>query len=322
MTTNILFLGINRLSTSLGLVMKKNATNIDRAGYDPDISNIRAAIEAGALDRSVETLSEGVKKADVILYALPTGNMLDVIDSICQDIKRECFFVDLNPIGQDTFSQVAKVLPDPAGFIAWFAALNPKYMVDVESGPDGAQEDLFHDSHVFIAGDVNTHPEALKLGNDLAVLAGAKPLNTEPEELAGILALGLDLPLLISAVTTSLVTSQPGWNEARKLAGFNFDQISRLLESPDNQVTPESRMLVNRKNLQRLLSLMIEQLSQIHADLDEDNSQEFEPVIRNAVLARQIWQKQRTTMSWFEQGQVKPEAPLKMTERLFGKRHK
>jgi prephenate dehydrogenase len=319
MATNLLILGMNRLSTSLGLVMK-NGNNIHRIGFDPDISNTRAALSAGALDQIVETLSEGVKSADVILYALPIGKMVEVFDSIRQDLKPGCYLVDLNPIGQDTIRQVSKVLPDSTRFIAWFAALNPKYIMDVESGPGGAQEDLFHNSHVYIAGDINAHPEALKLGNDLAVLAGAKPLNTEPEELSGILALGVDLPLLISAVTTGLVTSEPGWNEARKLAGFNFDHISRLLESTENQVTPESRIHINRKNIQRLLSLMIEQLSEIYTSLDEDSPKELGRVIHNAALARQIWQKQRATMSWLDQDRIRSEPLPSMGERLFGKR--
>jgi prephenate dehydrogenase len=322
MTTNILFLGMNRLSTSLGLAMKKNKENLNRMGYDPDVNNTKYAIESGALDRSVEIIAEGAKSADVIIYALPIGNMLEVLDSLRQDLKQGCFIVDLNPIGSDTFNQVSKVLPDPNSFIAWFAALNPKTMMDLESGPRNAQEDLFQGSHVYIAGDFNTHPEALKLGNDLAVLAGALPLNTEPEELAGILALGIDLPLLVSAVTTRLLTSEPGWNEARKLAGLNFNQLSSPLDLPDNQATPDSRMRANRKNLQRLLSLLIDHLSQIHTELDDDESKELAQVVNNAVLARQIWYKQRTTMSWLEQDQVKPQAIPGFSERLLGKRRK
>jgi prephenate dehydrogenase len=321
MATNLLILGMNRISSSLGLVMK-NGNNLHRIGFDPDISRTREALGVGALDQIVESLPEGAKIADVILYALPVGKMVGVIDSIRQDLKSGCYLVDLNPIGQDTFSQVAEVLPDPTRFIAWFAALNPKYVVGIESSPGDAQEDLFHNSHVYIAGDINAHPEALKLGSDLAVLAGAKPLNTEPEELAGILALGVDLPLLVSAVTTGLVTSEPGWNEARKLAGFNFDHFSRLLGSAENQSTPESRIHANRKNIRRLISLMIEQLSEISTSLDDDNPKELGLVIHNAALARQIWQKQRATMSWLEQDQVRSEPLPTMSERLFGKRRK
>jgi hypothetical protein len=39
MATNLLILGMNRLSTSLGLVMK-NGNNIHRIGFDPDISGL------------------------------------------------------------------------------------------------------------------------------------------------------------------------------------------------------------------------------------------------------------------------------------------
>jgi prephenate dehydrogenase len=311
MTTNILFLGMNRISTSLGLAMRKNMENLKRTGFDPEIANTRIAVQAGALDQSCEHPNAYVNDADVILYALPAGQMVDLIGKISQDIKRGCFVVTMNPIGHDTFNQVVRLLPDPKAFIAWVPAINPKYIQDGESGPGSAREDLFHGSHVYVAGDFQTHPEALKLGNDLAELASSYPINIEPEELAGILALDHDLPLLVSAITTSLITSEPGWNEARKLAGFDFARFSSLLELPENQALPETQMIANRMNLQRLLNKLIEQLSDIHGELDDPESKVIGQTLRNAIMARQIWQKQRESMSWFEQIQGKPEKPGK-----------
>jgi prephenate dehydrogenase len=322
MTTNILFLGMNRISTSLGLAMKKNNEKLSRTGYDPELANTQTALQAGAIDHAVENLQAGVKNADVILYGLPAGKMADVIGVISSDMKQGCFLVNINPIGHDTFSQVARLLPDPRAIIAWIPAVNPKYIMDGESGPGSAQEDFFHGGHVYIAGDFQTHPETLKLGNDLAALAGAYPINIEPEELAGILALDHDLPLLISALVTSLVTSEPGWNEARKLAGFDFARLSSLLELPENQALPETQMVANRRNLQRLISKMMERLSDIRDELDDPDSKQIGDVLRNAIMARQIWQKQRETMSWFEQFQGKQEKPGNIIDRLIGKRIK
>jgi prephenate dehydrogenase len=322
MATKILLMGLNRISTSLGLCFKKGSDLVVCSGFDPEIAVSKAALKLGAVDQITESMSDGVKWADVILYALPSGKMLEVIKSIRPDIKSGCFFVDMNPIGHDTFSQVSEVLPDPKAFIAWVPALNPKYLAEGDSGPESAREDLFQHSHVYIAGDFQTHPEALKLGNDLAKLAGSLPLNIEPQELAGILALSHDFPSLVAAVATRLTTSESGWNEARKLAGFEFNQLSGILSALENQIAPEARFFANRHNLQRLLALMIEELQIIHACLDEDQAADFTDAINNAILARQLWQKQRTTMSWFEYGQIKPEAPQSMTERLLGKRRK
>jgi prephenate dehydrogenase len=322
MTTHILILGLNRTSTSLGMVMKKSADLIERAGFDPDPSAIKKALHLGAMDRTVESLNTGCKDADIILYSLPEGQMLEVIKAIRQDIKPGCVFIDTNPIGHDTFMQVSQVLPDPNAFIAWVPAFNPKYMLEQDAGPASAQEDLFLNSHVYIAGNTNTRPVALNAGGDLAILARALPLFIEPDELAGILALSHDFPRLMATVITRLTTSEPGWNEARKLAGYDFDSLSAPLTSFEDQGTPEIHLHANRKNLQRLIVLMIQELQQIHEYLDDDMHQELGKLVKNTILARQIWTKQRMDMSWLEKQPVNPDEPHSITELMFGKRRK
>jgi prephenate dehydrogenase len=318
MTTDILFLGLNRISTSLGLAMKSNE-NIIRTGYDPEPGNMQTALQAGAIDQAVQDPKSGVNAADVILYALPPGRLVEVIKMISPEIKHGCFIVDMNFIGHETFNQVVKHLPDPKAFIVWIPAINPKYMSDGLSSPENAQVDYFHGGHVYVAGDYETHPEALKLGNDLAKLAGSYPINIEPEELAGIVAITHDLPLLISALVTNLVANEPGWNEARKLAGVDFARLSSLLEIPENQLFPERQMISNRNNLQRLINKAMEQLSDIRDTLEDPDPKVLGEMMHNSIIARQIWQKQRETMSWFEQIQGKLEKPGNIVDRLLGK---
>ncbi|MGA9397668.1 MAG: prephenate dehydrogenase/arogenate dehydrogenase family protein, partial [Anaerolineaceae bacterium] len=268
MTTNILILGMNRTGVSLGLTMKKSAELIERTGFDPDYSVVKAAIQMGALDRTIESLTAGIKDADIIIYSLPSAQILEVVKAIRSEIKPGCVFIDITPIGHDTFAQLSQALPDPDAFIAWVPALNPKYMLEQDLGPASAHEDLFLNSHVYIAGEINTRPVVLKAGGDLAILAGALPLYTEPDELAGLLALSQDFPRMIATVITRLTTSEPGWNEARKLGGYDFDSISAPLTSFENQGAPEIPLYANRKNLQRLIMMMIQELQQIHATLD------------------------------------------------------
>ncbi len=322
MTTNILILGLNRTSVSLGMTMKKSADLLKRTGFDPDSSAVKSAIQMGALDQTSGSLITGVKDADIIIYALPAGQILDVIKAIRSDIKTGCVFVDANPIGHDTFAQLSQALPDPNSFIAWIPTFNPKHSFEQGHGYADAQIDLFLDSHVFIAGDINTRPVALKAGGDLAILAGALPIYTEPDELAGILALSYDFPRLMAVVITKVSTSEPGWNEARKIAGYDFDSLSAPLTSYENQGTPETPLYTNRRNLQRLIEIMIRELQEIHTSLDIENNPELGSAIKNAIVARQVWHKQRMNMSWLEKGPVNPDAPHSLTEMMFGKRRK
>ncbi|MGA9398570.1 MAG: hypothetical protein WBV22_09970, partial [Anaerolineaceae bacterium] len=58
------------------------------------------------------------------------------------------------------------------------------------------------------------------------------------------------------------------------------------------------------------------------ATLDIENNPELSATIKNAILARQIWHKQRMDMSWLEKRTINPDAPHSMTEMMFGKRRK
>lgn len=322
MTTNVLLLGMNRISMSLGLAMKKSSDLIKRMGFDPDNSILKAALQKGALDQAVESLTAGIKDADIIIYSLSAGQILEVVKSIRTDIKPGCVFIDTNLIGHDTFPQLLQILPDPNAIIAWVPAINPKYMQEVDTGVDSAHEDLFLNSHVYIASDINTRPVALKVGEDLAILGGALPLFIEPDELAGILALSYDFPRLMAAVITKLITSESGWSEARKIAGYDFDNLSAPLTSFEIQSSPENPLYSNRTTLQRLIMIMIQELEQMHSALDLENNKELGASIKNAVISRQVWSKQRMDMSWLEKRPLNPDEPHSISQLFFGKRRK
>jgi hypothetical protein len=195
-------------------------------------------------------------------------------------------------------------------------------MQDQDFGPESAHEDLFHNSHVYITGEINTRPAVLSAGSDLAILAGALPLFIDSDELAGISALGQDYPRLMAMTITRLLTSEPGWNEARKIAGFDFDSMSTPLTSFENQGNPEIPLYMNRKHLQRLIVLTIQALRELHDSLDVIDNRELGGTIKNTILARQLWKKQRLEMSWLEKRPIDPNAPHSVTELVFGKRRK
>ncbi len=322
MTTKIQILGMNRISVSLGMTMKKSGDLIERTGFDPDYSLVKTAIQMGAMDRMAGSLTDGGKDADIIIYALPPGQILEVVKIIQADIKPGCVFINLNPIGHDTFAQLSQALPDPNSIIAWVPALNPKYIQEQDSGPDSAHDDLFLNSHVYIAGEINTRPVVLKAGSDLAILSGALPLFIDPDELAGILALSQDFPRLMSVIVTKLITSESGWIEARKIAGYDFEHLSTLLDSLENQGNPGLPLNMNRKHLQRLIVLMIHELQEVHDSLDIVNNPELGLSIKNTLLARQLWKKQRMEMSWLEKRPIDPDAPHSISEMMFGKHRK
>lgn len=317
MTTKIIFLGLNRISLSLGLALKKSEKLVERIGFDPDLSTQKLAIKMSAMDKIVETLDQRIQEADVILYALSAGKLKDVLRHIQGKCKPGCVLVNLELIGHDTFETISTEYADPRAHIAWVPAINPKYLDQDGDDPASACPDLFGNSHVYIAAMPDTNPEAIRLGGDLAVLTGAFPLYIDPDELAGIIALSHDYPRLISMVMTHLLTSDAGWNEARKLAAHDFMVATSAIQSYEPDTEPQISLHANRKNLQRLVAQTIERLQDLQTSLDDEEGQDLNQSIKNALLARQLWIKQRNELSWLEKGPLNPKAPHSITEALF-----
>jgi prephenate dehydrogenase len=298
MTVQITILGLGQVGTSIGLALANKKEAIVRVGNDRDPGIARRSQKMGAVDQIQFNLPSAVSKADAVILCLPVDEIKNTLEVIVKDLKEGCVLIDTSPVKVGVAAWASQLLPKERFFVTMTPSLNPAYLEESAHGIDAAHADLFQNSLMAITSLPDTQADALKLATDLATLLGATPFFTDPYESDGLLAAVHLLPHLLAAALVEATTSQPGWGEARKMAGQAYARVSYPLLEPLETEFFGQAALLNKANTVRVLDNAIAALQGLRKAVADENEDELTRRIRAAVEARAVWQVQRQKGDW------------------------
>ena len=149
-----------------------------------------------------------------------------------------------------------------------------------------------------ITSPPGTHPGAIQLASDLATMMGGVPFFVDPYEADGLAASTNTLPLLAAAALLHATQDQPGWREARKLAGKAFAQGTRPAEMLSGKNSYGAEAVLNRDNVMRVLDDMIANLSEVREMVEQGETEALHQYLSQAQEGRELWLKQRFSADW------------------------
>jgi prephenate dehydrogenase len=269
-----------------------------RMGNDREPSITRRAQKMGAVDQTQFNLPASVKKADVVMLCVPVDEIKFTLETIAPDLKEGCVVIDTSPVKVGVAEWAKQLLPKDRYFVTMTPTLNPAYLEETAVGINAAHADLFKNSLMVITSLPGTDADALKLATDLAMLLGGTPYFADAYESDGLMAAVHLLPHLMAAALVDSTTNQPGWNEARKVAGQAYARVSYPLLDPLEAQFYGQTALLNKTNTLRVLDNVIASLRAMRQSLADDNEEELAQRIRGAVDARGSWQIQREKSDW------------------------
>ena len=164
-----------------------------------------------------------------------------------------------------------------------------------------------------------THADAIKLATDLTTLLGANPYFADSLEADGLLAYTHFLPELISAALVNTVIDQPGWREARKLAGQQFYEVTNPIINLDEVKILGQGAILNRGNVIRMLDQFILSLQDLREKIAQQDQAGLTKLMTHALEGRLNWWHERQRGNW--EGSSTDAAPMprnNMFGRLFG----
>ena len=144
---------------------------------------------------------------------------------------------------------------------------------------------------------------------DFCRLLGAKPMLTDMLESDGLMATVHVLPQLTAAALLNATIGQPGWLEARKLAGRPFAGVTSGMAYHDDAASLCEAVLANQTSTVHALDILMAALKGLRDDIEQGNAEGVSERLHEASKDREAWLDERGEVAWLNEGGDQEETP-------------
>jgi prephenate dehydrogenase len=318
MTVQMTVIGLNQVGVSLGLAVKAANAPITLVGCEPDPQAEQKAQKMGAFEKTVHKLSAAVENADIVVMCLPVDEVHKSLETIAPSLKEGAVVLETSALKTAAFDWAARLLPAERYLLAFTPTLNPIYLNESSHGIENAHADLFVNSAFLIGSNETTDPDAVRLAADLAVLVGARPYFSDPEEAEGLTALVHHLPQISAAALYKAMEGQPGWREARKIGSRLLVDALSALENLDERKEFGQALLLNSQNSIRVIDVLIDQLVEMRDLIASQDRESLKKYFETAIEGRALWLEKRKSSDWESSQMPDITNSQSMSGKLFG----
>ncbi|MCL6555552.1 MAG: prephenate dehydrogenase/arogenate dehydrogenase family protein [Burkholderiales bacterium] len=243
----VVIFGIGLIGGSLALALREAGSVKRVIGFGRDAENLRIAREAGVIDEIGSDAAQ-VAEADVVVLAVPVGQMGGVMAAIAPHLAPHTVITDVGSTKQDVIALARTHLKDR---LARFVPAHPIAGAE-KSGVRAARADLFRDRVVVITPLAETDPVARSQVAGLWTACGARIVELNPQEHDEVFAAVSHLPHVLAFALVDYIAAQKEAARLFGLAASGFRDVTRIAAS-----SPEmwrDICLANREALLRHLT--------------------------------------------------------------------
>ena len=300
MSVQITIIGLGQLGASVGMAVGRHKTLLHRVGHDKNFDTAREAQKKGAVDEVKFNLPASVREAKIVLLSLPLSEIRPTLEVIAPDLLEGTVVMDTAPVKGPVATWAQELLPEGRYYVGLVPAVNPLYLHRIELGLEAAVEDLFEDGLMMVDTLPGTPEEAVRLATDFIHLLGAKPIFADRIETDGLMTKTHIVPQLAAAALLNAMVDQPGWDDARKLAGRPFAALTSALAYQDEFEALGEAALLNGENVARVLDMLIGSLQGMRNDISNGNRDQFFERLELATDGRRRWLAERLQADWLQ----------------------
>ncbi|MDN5347647.1 MAG: prephenate dehydrogenase [Clostridia bacterium] len=280
MLEKVTVIGLGVIGGSMGMAIKAEGLAREVAGHDCQERALAAAVQAGAIDRAEPVLAEAVKGADLVILAVPVGEMAPLAKEIKPSLKEGALVTDTG----STKGRLVRELEDIFAGRAHYVGGHP--MAGSERpGLAGADRYLLENAVYVLTPTPKTDAGALGLLQKLLEKIGARVLILDPDEHDLLVAAVSHLPFLLAVAllrsTGNLAASHP---HAFTLAAGGFRDITRI--AAGNARMWRDICLTNCDAILKVLDSLRAEIAGLEEILRRGAGEEIEEVFRRAAQVR------------------------------------
>jgi prephenate dehydrogenase len=318
MPVQITIIGLGQIGASMGLALAAHKNAILRVGHDKKLDVEREALKKGVADKMEHNLPSAVRDAKLVVLCIPVSQVRETLEFIAPDLQEGTVVLDTTPIKTNVQKWAKEFLPEGRYYVGLVPAINPESLHDFEIGLAAARADLFSNGLFLVDAPSGTPESAVTTAMDFVRLLGAEAVLADPIESDGLMSTVHLLPQLVSASLLNATIDQPGWLDARKMAGRAYAIVTAGLAYQDEIDSLRLSALQNRAGVVNALDVTIAALRGLRDDIEKDDDDGVAMRLESALQGRKRWLSERRSAEWAKPMRSEISDAPSLSERLFG----
>jgi prephenate dehydrogenase len=283
----LVVIGVGLIGGSFALALREAGAVREIVGVGRTEGNLDDALRLGVIDRAVVDVASAVHDADLVMLAVPVGQMAAVMESISPHLSEKTVVTDAGSTKCDVVALAHLHLPK---HLANFVPAHPIAGAE-KSGAAAASAELYRGRNVVVTPMPEIDPSAVGLVRALWETCGATVREMTPQVHDEVFAAVSHLPHLLAFALVEDIATRSNSEELFSYAASGFRDFTRIAGS-----SPEmwrDICLANRTALLKELEVYQGQLDRLHAMLGQADGAALEQIFSHASAARNKWNADR-----------------------------
>jgi prephenate dehydrogenase len=283
----LVVVGVGLIGGSFALALKEAGAVGRVLGIGRGAANIARALELGIIDAAGAFDQATFGDADLVLLAMPVGQMKPVMRAIAPLLGRNTVVSDAGSTKEDVVGLAKRELK---ASLPRFIPGHPIAGTE-KSGADAALAALYRGRKVILTPLKGTDPRALALVRGAWEASGAEVFDLEPREHDAVLAAVSHLPHVLAFALVDQVARHKDAKRLFSYAAGGFRDFTRIASSHPEMW--RDICLANREALLAELARYRGGLDRLKRMLERGDARAIEKLFSGARQARERWLKNR-----------------------------
>jgi len=273
----VTIVGLGLLGSSLGLALKRLSPAPKVIGCDLSGEARREANGRKAVDGATSNVVEAVQGSDLVVLATPVRAMELVMQEIAPHLTPGAVVTDTGSTKRQIVDWAAQYLPSTVSFVGGHPMTGR-----TTAGARGAVAELFENAVYCVSSPPSAEAKAVENVVKMVEAIGATPYFVEPDEHDGLVASISHLPYVVSTAVMRIASTDRGWREAKTIAAGGFATATHLSDGDPRMFA--DICLTNREQVSRQISRLIEELTQIRAEVDRGDEAIYDRFVESRAM--------------------------------------
>jgi prephenate dehydrogenase len=224
MARRIAIIGLGLIGGSIGLALKRAGSDgVELVGYARRPETADRALQLGAIDRVEGSLASTVDKAALVILAIPTMSVKEILCQIGSHLPAGSVVTDVASTKVQVMKWAEESLPPGVSFVGGHPMAGKEL-----SGIEVADADLFRGCTYCIVPGRGASDDAVQTIVDLVHKVGARHVFVNAAEHDQFVAGISHLPLILASALVMATTKSPQWSKMSEVAATGYQGATRL----------------------------------------------------------------------------------------------